>query len=100
MTPDNQGSPFVLFKKDCNKDCFWILFLRKWFVNSRGIMATTLEKDKRMTLIDRCHVYIYGSFHSICTSSKFFNPDTKCKRVRFWDLFGVHFSPFQLSKRA
>ena len=36
MIHDNQGSPFVLFKKDYNKDCFWILFLRKGLGIRRG----------------------------------------------------------------
>ena len=31
MTHDNQGSHFVLFKKDCSKDRLWILFLRNEF---------------------------------------------------------------------
>ena len=33
----NQGSPFVLFKKDCSKDSAGILFLRKWIYNRRGV---------------------------------------------------------------
>ena len=47
ITLGNQGSPFVLLKKDCNKDCVWILFLRKWFGIERGVGAKILEKDKR-----------------------------------------------------
>ena len=45
MIHDNQGSPFVLFKKDYNKDCFWILFLRKGLSIRRGVMVIHLEKD-------------------------------------------------------
>ena len=45
MIHDNQGSPFVLFKKDYNRDRFWILFLRKGFGIRRGVMVIHLEKD-------------------------------------------------------
>ena len=45
MIRDNQGSPFVLFKKDYNKDCFWILFLRKGLGIRRGVMVIHLEKE-------------------------------------------------------
>ena len=40
ITPGNQGSPFVLFKKDFAKDCYVTLFSRKRLSIGRGLMVS------------------------------------------------------------
>ena len=87
MIHDNQGSPFVLFKKDYNKDCFWILFLRKG-LGTRGVMVIHLEKDCpdcHVSYIYMYHIYIYMIHDNQGSPFVLFKKD--CNKDSFWILF-------------